>query len=239
MALPSHLRVVHPLSQERSEHEATTFLAALKARTDGRPPFLTSDQLPASIAALLATDSTPAPPPRRRGPGRPRHHPTRGLDPTWRYAQSDKQRAGGRIVAVQRRIVFGATEVITELVDDQHINTSYVARDNLTSRPSNSRLVRKALSHSKKDSYWQRHLDLEDAMFNFVRPHQALHVPLARPLHSRQWQQRTPAMAAGLTDHLWTLETPYAPDGARRRRGTRALVSGMCLSYRMLRSLQR
>jgi hypothetical protein len=67
-------------------------------------------------------------------------------------------------------------------------------------------LVRKALSHSKKDYYLQRHLDLEDAMFNFVRPPQALHVPLARPIHSRKWQQRTPAMAAGLTDHIWTLE---------------------------------
>jgi hypothetical protein len=67
-------------------------------------------------------------------------------------------------------------------------------------------LVRKTLSHSKTDYYLQRHLDLEDAIFNFVRPHQALHVPLARPIHSRKWQQRTPAMAAGLTDHIWTLE---------------------------------
>ena len=91
------------------------------------------------------------------------------------------------------------------MVGDQHINTSYVERDNLTSRQSNSRLVRQALSHSKKDSYLQRHLDLEDAIFNFVRPHQALRVPLSRPSHSRKWQQRTPAMAAGLTDHIWTL----------------------------------
>jgi hypothetical protein len=204
--LPSHLRVVNHLSHERSEQEATTFLAAFKARTDGRPPLFTSDQLPAYIEALMANYSTPEPPPRRRGPGRPRQHPRRVLDPTWRYAQIDKHRAGGRIVAVYRRIVFGSTEVITAMVGDQHINTSYVERDNLTSRQSNSRLVRKALSHSKKDYYLQRHLDLEDAIFNFVRPHQALHVPLARPIHSRKWQQRTPAMAAGLTDHIWTLE---------------------------------
>ena len=63
MALPSHWRVVNHLSHERSEPEATTCLAALKARTDGRPPLFTSDQLPASIAALIAHDSTPAPPP--------------------------------------------------------------------------------------------------------------------------------------------------------------------------------
>lgn len=128
------------------------------------------------------------------------------LDPTLRYAQIDKHRKGGRVVAVYRRIVFGATEVITEMLGDQQINTSYVERDNLTSRQSNSRLVRKALSHSKKDYYLQRHLDLEDAIFNFVRPHQALRVPLSWPIHARKWQQCTPAMAAGLTDHIWTLE---------------------------------
>ena len=60
MAVPSHLRVVNHLSHERSEPEAPTFLAAFKARTDGRPPLLTSDKLPASIAARIANDSTPA-----------------------------------------------------------------------------------------------------------------------------------------------------------------------------------
>jgi len=125
---------------------------------------------------------------------------------TLRYAQIDKHRAGRQIVAVYRRLVFGATEVITEMGGDQHINTSYVERDTLTSRQSNRRLVRKALSHAKKDSYLQRHRDLEDALVNFVRPHQAVHVPFARPIHSRKWQQRPPAMAAGLTDHIWTLE---------------------------------
>ena len=84
MALPSHLRVVNHLSHERSEQEATTCLAALKARTDGRPPLFTRDKLPAYIEALIANDSTPEPPPRRRGPGRPRPHPRRVLDPTWR-----------------------------------------------------------------------------------------------------------------------------------------------------------
>lgn len=66
--------------------------------------------------------------------------------------------------------------------------------------------MRKTLSHSKKDYYLQRHLDLEDAVFNFVRPHQALRTALLRPINRRKWQQPTPAMAAGLTEHVWTLE---------------------------------
>lgn len=206
IALPSHLRVVNHLSHDRSEKEATAFLAAFKARTDGRPPLFTSDKLPAYIAALIANYSTPEPPPRKRGPGRPRKEPRRVLDPELCYAQIDKHRAGGRVVEVCRRIVFGSTEVVTEILGDKQINTSYVERDNLTSRQSNGRLVRKTLSHSKKAYYLQRHLDLEDAVFNFVRPHQALRVTLPRPIHGRKWQPRTPAMAAELTDHIWTLE---------------------------------
>jgi hypothetical protein len=204
--LPSHLRVITHLFHDRSEKEATAFLATFKARTDGRPPLFTSDKLPAYIEALIANYSMPEPPPHRRGRGRPRKHPRRVLDPDLRYAQVDKHREGGRVVEVCRRIIFGSTEVVTEILGDKQINTSYVERDNLTSRQSNGRLVRKTLSYSKKHYYLQRHLDLEDAVFNFVRPHQALRMSLPRPILGRKWYQRTPAMAAGLTDHRWTLE---------------------------------
>ena len=87
MALPSRLRVLSHLSHERSEAEATMFLAKFKARTDGDAPFCTSDQLPAYVAALIANYSTPEPPPRTRGPGRPRKAPKRVVDPYLRYAQ--------------------------------------------------------------------------------------------------------------------------------------------------------
>jgi hypothetical protein len=206
IALPSHLRVTTHLSHDRSEEEATAFLAEFKAKTDGRPPLFTSDKLPAYVQALIANYSTPEPPPIKRGRGRPRTKPRRVLDPELCYGQVDKHREKGRVVEVRRRIIFGSSEVITEILGDQQINTSYVERDNLTSRQSNGRLVRKTLSHSKKKHYLRRHLDLEDAVFNFVRPHQSLREALPQPIKDRKWQPRTPAMAAGLTDHIWTLE---------------------------------
>jgi hypothetical protein len=143
--------------------------------------------------------------------GRPRKEPKRVVDPHLRYAQVDKRRVGGRVVEVKRHILFGsADDIIQILATDRcgtQINTSYVERDNVTSRHSNGRLVRKTLSHSKKKAYLQRHIDLEDASYNFVRPHSALKVKLRHPAaHGRLWQQRTPAMAAGLTDHIWSLE---------------------------------
>lgn len=203
--------MISHLSHERSEAEARTFLAKFKARTDGQALFFTSDQLPAYTAALVATYSTPEPSPAKRGPGRPRQEPKRVLDPGLCYAQVDKVREGGRVVEVRRQLVFGTEGEIAHILRQTkcgtQINTSFIERDNLTSRQSNGRLVRKTLSHSKKLHYLQRQIDLEDAIYNFVRPHQALRVKLAQPgLYGRQWEERTPAMAAGLTDHIWSLE---------------------------------
>jgi len=194
------------LPEVRSEEKAIAFLAAFKARTDGHAPLFTSEKLPAYVAALIANDSTPEPSPAQRGRGRPRQTPRRVVDMALLYAQVDKRREQGRVVAVRRRLLFGACDIITEVLGGQQINTAYVARDNLTSRQSNGRLVRKTLSHSKKSSFLGRHLALEDAVFHFVRPHQALRIAVPQPTPGRKWQQRTPAMAAGLTDHTWGLE---------------------------------
>ncbi len=211
IALPSRLRVVTYISHERSEVEATEFLAQFKARTVGRAPLFTSDKLPAYVKALIANYSTPEPPLLKRGPGRPRKEPKRILDPDLCYAQVDKRREGGRVVEVKRRILFGSADEIARILEadgcGSQINTAYVERDNLTSRQSNGRLVRKTLSHSKKVLFLQRQIALEDAIYNFVRPHSALRVEALRPgTHGRKWEARTPAMAAELTDHIWTLE---------------------------------
>src|SRR6267142_1125551 len=158
------------LPEVRSEEEAIAFLAAFKARTDGHAPLFTSEKLPAYVAALIANDSTPEPSPAQRGRGRPRQTPRRVVDMALLYAQVDKRREQGRVVEVRRRIIFGARDIITEVLGGQQINTAYVERDNLTSRQTNGRLVRKTLSHSKKSYFLRRHLELEDAVLNFVRP---------------------------------------------------------------------
>jgi hypothetical protein len=138
LALPSRLRVVNHLSHDRSEPEARAFPAKFKARTDGRAPFFTSDELPAYVAALIATYSTPEPPPVRRGPGRPRKEPRRLVDPDLRYAQVRKEREGGHVVEVKRQILFGPEEDLIRMMQTDgcgsRINTAYVERDNLTAR---------------------------------------------------------------------------------------------------------
>ena len=65
---------------------------------------------------------------------------------------------------VKRHILFGSEDNLIQILETDgcgsQINTSHIERDNLTSRHSNGRLVRKTLSHSKKKVYLQRHIDL-------------------------------------------------------------------------------
>jgi len=76
--------------------------------------------------------------------------------------------------------------------DAAHISTSYVERSNLSMRTSLRRFTRLALGFSKKRENLAATVALYVAWYNFCRPHQTL--------------RATPAMAAGLTDHIWTIQ---------------------------------
>ena len=82
--------------------------------------------------------------------------------------------------------------------DPERICTSHVERQNLTIRMQNRRLTRLTNAFSKK---WRNHaamLALGFAYYNFCRPHQTL-------TKEREGVKTTPAMAAGLEDHPWTI----------------------------------
>lgn len=76
--------------------------------------------------------------------------------------------------------------------DPKHISTSYVERQNFTMRMGTRRFTRLTNAFSKKVENLNAAVALHFMHYNFARPHQTL--------------KQTPAMAAGLTDHVWTLE---------------------------------
>jgi hypothetical protein len=84
------------------------------------------------------------------------------------------------------------------------LNTAYVERTNLTSRQMNGRMVRKTLSFSKEEEMLEASCAWEDSVYNLMRPVKSLRVEVNDG--QQRWLQRSPAMAAGLTDHLWTVE---------------------------------
>lgn len=82
-------------------------------------------------------------------------------------------------------------------------NTVYVERTNLTSRHMTGRLVRKTLGFSKALAMLRAACAWEDIVYNLARHVKTLRVEVNEGAH--RWQQRSPAMAAGLTNHIWTI----------------------------------
>jgi hypothetical protein len=130
------------------------------------------------------------------------------------YAQVVKLRAHGRVVEVDSKVVFGEPGAIAQklaaLPTSETINTSFIERNNLTQRQSNRRLTRRTIGFSKELSWLERQLWLSLAYYHLVLPHHSLRQPLPAPQPTRgsgslrRWQLLTPAMTAGLTDHIWT-----------------------------------
>ena len=139
--------------------------------------------------------------PEYRGRGRP---PTRKrARPGWSYLQMVKQRdERGRMKGIKLRVIFGKKSEVLALLGK---STAYIERSNLTSRLFNGRQVRKTLAFSKDVAAYKAAAAWEDAYYNMVRPHKSLRLR-ATDTSSRNWVPRTPAMAAKLTDHIWTVK---------------------------------
>lgn len=205
--------VVAVVVGKRTQENANLLLQRVLHVSDGSIPFFTSDQLSAYESALLHTYGQWVQPPRdgKRG-ARPK--PRQVAASNLLYAQVVKQRENGRVVNVSYRVVFGNEEHIEQYLKQssvsQTINTSFVERDNLMLRQSNRRLTRKSNGFTKELPWLEKQLWVSLAYYHLVLPHQSLRCPLSEPIVTRgtgsekRWQSVTPAMAAGLTDHVWT-----------------------------------
>lgn len=126
--------------------------------------------------------------------------------PSLKYAQVCKKKEKGRVVEVLQRVVFGDPDEVMEALgidSDGKINTAYIERLNLTIRNSLARFVRRGMNCSKDLMIHSHAIDFFQAWYNLVKPHQALRLEINGG--RKRWMQRTPAMAEGLTDHVWSL----------------------------------
>ena len=188
-------------------------IAALLA--PGCVPLFLSDQWSAYEAALLTHFGQWFQPSRRFSQGRP-PQPRWQPRPELHYVQLVKQRVKGRVVRVTYRVVYGSLERVQALLKAsgvaQVINTAFIERLNLSIRQHVAALGRKVISFAKTETGLRHQLSLWQAYYNFCLPHLALRLPLPEPQPTKgkgspkKWQPRTPATAAGVTDHLWRLE---------------------------------
>ncbi len=122
--------------------------------------------------------------------------------PGWQYLQVVKQRENGRVVGTELRVIYGDE---TEVLDLLGKSTAYVERTHLTMRHFNSRLARKSLAFSKKIAMHKAAAAWEDLCYNFAWAVKSLRIPDLTDAH-RRWFPRTPAMAAGITEHIWSVK---------------------------------
>jgi len=165
-------------------------------------PVFFSDGFSTYLQALVTCYHTLKTFPRTGKPGRPRK-PVKVPHPDLVYGQVIKRKRQGRLVTVTTRIVCGAKR-LTSL--GLTISTSLLERLNLTFRQSLAPLVRKTLSFSKERTHLQQQTCFFQAFYNLARPHMSLREQLTDTIarFEQRWTQKTPAMAAGITHHVWT-----------------------------------
>jgi IS1 family transposase len=179
----------------------------------GCVPAWLSEGFQGYLPAILGPCGVWVHPGRRQATGpvpKPRWMPRPGL----LYAQVIKQYRRKRVVGVTHRVVFGTREAIEHVLAawGWKINPSFIERLNLDIRQRVAAVGRRVNTLCQSADGMQQQLAVFHVYYNFVLAHASLRQPLWTPEatngrgSAKVWQPWTPAMAAGVTDHVWTLQ---------------------------------
>lgn len=202
---PEHRLMIAAEVGARTLETTKRVIAATSERVRGIPAFF-SDGYTCYLTALIAFYHQVVTFPKTGKRGRPKG-PKIVAHEELVYAQLVKEKKQGRLHTLSTRVLLGAERLAGLGLS---ISTALVERVNLTMRQALAPLVRKTTSFCKEREAMRARVTFFHAFYNFARPHQSLQTPL--PVHLRRrtgairprWRHRTPAMAAGLTDHVWT-----------------------------------
>jgi IS1 family transposase len=191
---------------QRLVHQVVEVLAP------GCVPLFLTDGFKEYTTALLTHFGHWVQPERRQATGpapKPRWMPL----PHLLYAQVIKTVRRRRLVRVRHRVVFGTLEAVQQVLAacGWQINTAFIERLNLSMRQHVAAIGRRVTTLCKHEDGLRQQLAVYHVYYNFCLPHASLRVPLPQPLptngtgSAKTWRPRTPAMAAGLTDRVWSL----------------------------------
>ena len=203
MTTPKHLpQVARGVGKNETEASGEAF-KQLKARAQQDLPPLLSDGWGGIREALVEVYGVVPP---YSGRGRPPSRKQPLAD--WQYLQVIKDRDDrGRVIGLRYRAVFGELSDLKGIFGENSA-TAYVERTHLSMRQHSCRLSRKTLAFSRSLTLHRASVVFDDVVHNLVKPVRSLRRQLdpTAGRFERRYAAQTPAMAAGLTDHVWTLE---------------------------------
>jgi hypothetical protein len=197
--------VISVVAGERTAENVVAVVEDFKRRTGGRRmDLITTDGYSADEDAFLDAYGETITPPRTGKRGRPKA-PYKVAPKGLTHAVVAKTRAKGRVVAIATRVVFGTMAAVIAALGmskvSRSINTSFVERHNGTDRHRHARKAGKTYRFRKD---WRPHesvTSLTMSVSNFCWAVRTLRIKDEQGC----WQKRSPAMAAGLADHVWSI----------------------------------
>jgi IS1 family transposase len=192
MMVKTRLWLAGEVSERRDMPLIRQLIERVRACALHRPLLFCTDGLCSYIRAIRETFRDPV---RTGAQGRPRLRPWRNLC----IAQVVKRYAQRRVIDIERRIVEGTPARVETLRRRSHgtgvINTAYIERLNATFRERLASLSRRGRALARHTATLQHGMYLIGTVYNFCTPHASL----------RAAGRTTPAMAAGITDHCWSV----------------------------------
>jgi hypothetical protein len=208
--------VVSRVVGKRTAEATHALVRDVHRRTGGRVMRrITSDEYPAYPGAIRAAYGQVVTPPRTGRPGRPRN-PYVVVPPGVTYATVRKHRGNTRVVRGTTRVVCGTLVAVARALAvsavRRAVHTCVVERHHGTDRDRCRRKVRKAGGLSKDWAVHRAAAPFGHFSYNFCWPARTLRVKVGG-----RWRARTPARAAGLTDHVWSLSEWLAYPAVQRK----------------------
>ena len=150
-------------------------LQNLASRSRAKPLFV-SDELPHYATVLAEQYHAMVPSTPTGKPGRPKNA-EQVIDADLDYATVHKTRESGRVVQVDRRVVYGSEQSVRDRLADspsQKINTAYIERSNLNWRLWDAHLARKSLTFARSLRWLRAKFAIVVSCYNLIRPHGTL-----------------------------------------------------------------
>jgi transposase-like protein len=236
MMVPTRMWLGGVVSNHRDLSLIRALVAQIRAVALCRPLLVAVDGLASYVTAFQRAFRSPLPRHGQVGRAKLRHWTELVI------VQVVKQRRNGRLT-IDRRIIQGTTAMVTGLVELSQgrggINTAYIERLNATFRQRLATLARRTRALARQPQTLHLGMYVIGCVYNLCTYHDSLRQPFYLARGGQRWLQRTPAIAAGLTDHRWTVEelfnfrvppAPWTPpkQPGRRSKETLTLMQQWC-----------